>query len=87
MGKLYIEQARIRLVDPGSLHRLVRIKGGGHDRVPTVGQSHTQRVEQQPVVVTDQQPHDATALELIAGSTICATMPPPTPGFSSNAPP
>ena len=87
VGEVHIEQARVRLVLTGSLHRLVGIEGRRHDRVPVVGQSHAQRVEQQPVVVTDEQPHDAIALELMAGSTIRATMPPVVPGLSSNAPP
>src|ERR1019366_4004175 len=85
--KVHVEQAHIRLVLAGGFHRLVWIQGRRDDRVPFVAQSHTQRVEQQHVVVTDQQPHEANALDLGAGSTIRATMPPTVPGLSSNSPP
>src|SRR5665647_1252188 len=86
-GEAHIEQARVRLVLAGSLHRFVGVKGRRHDRVPPVSQGHAQRVEQQPVVVTEQQPHEAISPVRTVGSAIRAAIPLSAPGLSSNAPP
>jgi hypothetical protein len=59
--EIHVEQARIGLMLSGSRDRLVRIQGCCHHREPVLRQGDAQRVEQQSVVVTDQQPHDATA--------------------------
>ena len=86
-GKVHVEHAHIRLVLAGGFDRLIWIQGSSHDPLPFVRQSHTQRFKEQPVVVTDQQPHQSTRLDLDTGSTISATMPPTVPGLSSKPPP
>src|ERR1035437_7880594 len=82
----HVEQACVRLVGTGSPHRLIRIKGRGHHREAVLHQSHAQRVEQQPVGVADQPPHDSTARQFMAGSTMRVGLTVWTSSFAPNPP-
>src|ERR1035437_8364889 len=82
----HVEQACVRLVGTGSPHRLIRIKGRGHHREAVLHQSHAQRVEQQPVGVADQHPHDSTARQFMAGSTMRVGLTVWTSSFDANPP-
>ena len=82
----HVEQAYVRLVDTGSLHRLIRIEGRGHHREAVLHQSHAQRVEQQPVGVADQHPHNSTARQFMAGSTMRIGLTVWTSSFDANPP-
>src|SRR6478672_10471922 len=89
VGERDVEQARIRLVHADGVDRLAGTHGRGHDLVPLVLQRHREGVDQQPVVVADDQPHDATALAPRPGRTMRASAPgaPPGRGVKVNSPP
>ena len=73
------------------LHGVTRAGDQRHHVMPSLAQGQAEGFEEQPVVVTDHQPHDATgsgaAVSAVTGSReMSATAPEPLPERRRNVP-